>query len=95
MAQIIKTTGEVIVKVINTAKQAQDITLNLQGMTGAPVATTLTLSYNGSMDDENTLDNPTKITPVAGTVQCQTAKKAVVLNDQLPAMSFRLYRIKK
>lgn len=90
-----KTTGEIIVKVVNTNKQAQDITLNLQGMTGAPVATTLTLNHNGSMDDENTLDNPTKITPVAGSVKCEAAKKAVVLNDQLPAMSFRLYRIKK
>ena len=90
-----KATDEVIVKVINTSKQAQDITLNLQGMKGEPVAETLTLSYNGSMDDENTLSNPTKITPKTGSLKCEAAKKAVVLNDQLPAMSFRIYKIKK
>jgi hypothetical protein len=47
------------------------------------------------MDDENTLDNPEKIKPVAGSVQCVADKKQTVLNDQLPAMSFRLYKVKK
>lgn len=90
-----KTTGEILIKVINTSKQAQSITLNLQGIKGNRTAETLTLSHNGSMDDENTLDNPEKIKPVAGSVQCTADKKQTVLNDQLPAMSFRLYKVKK
>ena len=90
-----KTTGEIIIKVINTSKQTQPITLNLQGIKGERTATTLTLSYNGAMDDENTLDQPEKITPKAGSVACTADKKLTVLNDQLPAMSFRLYKIKK
>jgi alpha-L-arabinofuranosidase len=90
-----KTTGEIIIKVINTSKQAQPITLNLQGIKGERTAETLTLSHNGSMDDENTLDQPEKIKPVEGSVQCTSDKKQTVLNDQLPAMSFRLYKIKK
>ena len=89
------TTGEIIIKVVNTSKQTQPITLNLLGIKGERTAQTLTLSHNGSMDDENTLDQPEKITPKAGTVQCTADKKQTVLNDQLPAMTFRLYRIKK
>ena len=89
------TTGEIIIKVVNTSKQTQPITLNLLGIKGERTAQTLTLSHNGSMDDENTLDQPEKITPKAGTVECTADKKQTVLNDQLPAMTFRLYRIKK
>ena len=90
-----KTTDEVIVKIVNTSKQAQSVQLNLQGIKGERTAETLTLSHNGSMDDENTLDQPEKITPKAGSVKAEAGKKAAVLNDEVPAMSFRLYKIKK
>ncbi|MBR3066305.1 MAG: alpha-L-arabinofuranosidase, partial [Prevotella sp.] len=88
------TTGEVLIKVVNTSKQPQAVTINLQGMKGEHTAQTLTLSHNGSMDDENTIAEPEKITPKPGTVQLQADKKQAILNDQLPAMSFRLYRVK-
>ncbi|MCR4809930.1 MAG: carbohydrate binding domain-containing protein [Prevotella sp.] len=88
-------TGEVIVKVANTSRQPQSIQLNLLGVNGTPVAQTLTLSHDGSYDDENTLDQPERITPKAGTISTEAGKKAAVLNDQLPAMSFRVYKIKK
>ena len=88
------TTGEVIIKIANTSKQPQSVQFNLLGMTGERTATTLTLSHNG-MDDENTLDQPTKITPKPGSLTCQADKKNTVLTDQLPAMSFRLYKVKK
>ena len=90
-----KATDEVIVKVINTSKQAQSVQLNLQGVKGERTATTLTLSYSGNPDDENTLDQPEKIVPKTGSVQVEAGKKAAVLSDELPAMSFRLYKIKK
>ena len=91
-----KTTGEVLVKVVNTSKQAQPVTLNLQGIKGDRTAETLTLSYSGPMDDENTLDQPERITPKAGTLQCvAAAKNTLVVSDELPAMSFRLYKVKK
>ena len=89
-----KTDGTVIVKVVNTSKQPQSLALNLVGMKGEHTAETLTLQHNGSMDDENTLDRPTLIKPQPGTVKCEAAKKQVVVNDQLPPMSFRLYKIK-
>ena len=88
-------TGEVIVKVANTSRQPQSIQLNLLGVNGQPAAETQTLSHNGSYDDENTLDQPERITPKAGTVSTTADRKGAVLNDELPAMSFRVYKIKK
>ncbi len=88
-------TGEVVVKVVNTSKQPQTVQLNLLGMKNAGEVKTLTLATNGSLDDENTLDQPEKIIPRPGKTQTVADKKAVVLTDELPAMAFRLYRIKK
>jgi alpha-L-arabinofuranosidase len=89
-----KASGQIIVKVVNTSKQPQAISLNLQGVKGARTAETITLCHN-AMDDENCLDNPEKITPKAGTLQCEAGKKNTVLNDELQPMSFRIYKIKK
>ena len=88
-----KPSGEIIVKVVNTSRTAQDVTLNLVGLKGDHQAQTLTLSHNG-MDDENTLDNPTRITPRPGTCAVTAGKKAATIEDKVPPMSFRLYRIK-
>ena len=89
-----KASGEVIIKMVNTSKEPQPVNLNLLGMKGERTAETLTLSHDG-MDDENTLDQPDLIVPVAGSLQCEAGKKNTVLNDELPAMSFRLYKVKK
>ena len=88
-----KNTGEIIVKVINTSKQTQPVTLNLLGLKGEHTARTITLCHDG-MDDENTLDNPELITPQEGTILCEAGKKNTILNDQLQQMSFRVYKIK-
>ena len=87
-------TGQIIVKVVNTSKQPQAISLNLQGLQGARTAETITLCHDG-MDDENCLDNPEKITPKTGSLECEAGKKNTVLNDELQPMSFRIYKIKK
>ena len=47
------------------------------------------------MDDENSIQRPELITPQQGSVTVEGDKKQAVVNDQLPAMSFRIYRIKK
>jgi len=88
-----KDAQEVIVKVVNTSSQPQGITLSLAGLKNATAATTLTLQCN-NMDAENTLDEPEKITPKAGTATVTPGKKASTLQDELPAKTFRLYRIK-
>ena len=64
------------------------------GIKGGRTAQTITLSHNG-MDDENTLDNPEKITPKQGTLTCDEGKKNTLLLDDIPAKTFRLYKIKK
>jgi len=89
-----KATGEVIIKIINTSKQSQPVSVKLVGMKGTRTAETITLSHNG-MDDENTLDNPEKITPKNGTLSVDAGKDATLLTDDIPAMSFRLYKVKK
>ena len=87
-------TGEVYVKIANTSRASQSVVLNLLGMKGEHTAATLTLHHDGSMDDENTLDRPTLITPQSGTLQCEATKKHTILTDVLPALSFRVYKIK-
>jgi len=89
-----KDANEVIIKVANTSKLPQSISVNLMGMKGVRTVTTKTLHHTG-MDDENTLDNPQLITPKTDILQAEAGKKFTVLNDELPAMSFRVYRMKK
>ncbi len=84
----------VIVKVINTGKTAQNISLNLIGLKGEKTAKTITLNHNG-MDDENSIENHNKIAPVNGSVKCDAGKKNTVLNDVIQPMTFRLYTIEK
>jgi alpha-L-arabinofuranosidase len=86
--------NEVVVKVVNTSKQEQSITLNLKDLSGATTAKTITLSHKG-MDDENSIERPEFITPKQGTVAVEAGKKQSVINDQLAPMSFRIYRIAK
>ncbi|MBQ8158838.1 MAG: carbohydrate binding domain-containing protein [Prevotella sp.] len=92
-----KSTGEVIIKIVNTSKKAQSVTVNLLDMKGERTAETLTLQHNGSMDDENSIKEPNKIKPVSGSLACGVTgkKQQTVLNDELPAISFRLYKVKK
>ena len=87
-------TDEVIIKIANTSKQKQAIAFNLSDIKADGVAKTCTLCHDG-MDDENSINKPELITPQAGSVTYKTDKKQAVLNDELPPMSFRIYRIKK
>ena len=89
-----QSTGEVIVKVVNTSEKAQPVSIQLQGIKDARTAETITLCHDG-MDDENTLDNPEKIVPVSGTCQVDAGKKAALITDDMPARSFRIYKVKK
>ena len=89
-----QSTGEVIVKVVNTSEKAQPVSIQLVGIKGVRTANTITLCHDG-MDDENTLDNPERIIPVNGTCQVDAGKGASLITDNLPARSFRIYKVKK
>ena len=89
-----KNEGTIIVKVVNTSKTPQNVSINLNGLKGELAAETITLTYN-DMDAENTLDTPNRIVPTKGKLTCAAGKKNTVINDQLPAMAFRIYKVKK
>ena len=86
--------GEIIIKIANTSRTPQPVTFNLPGIKEDRTARTLTLSHSG-MDDENSIQRPEFITPKPGTATVKGDKKQATLTDQLPPMSFRIYRFKK
>ena len=63
-------------------------------MKNGGTAQTMTLSHH-DMDDENSIRQPELITPKQGTILVAARKKQAVLTDNLPPMSFRIYRVKK
>ena len=72
----------------------QFVRLNLKDLKSASsTAQTITLSHAG-MDDENSIQHPELITPQQGSITVESDKKQTFINDQLPIMSFRIYRIK-
>ena len=83
-----------IVKVINTSDKSEQISINLDGLKGERTAKTLTLTST-NMDAENTLDNPELITPKDGSLNCKASKKCTVIADELPAKTFRIYKVMK
>jgi alpha-L-arabinofuranosidase len=89
-----KNTGEVIIKIVNTSDAPQPVTLNLQGLKSATTAATITLHCD-AMDAENTLDEPERIIPVQGSIDVTPGKKASTITDDLPAKTFKIYKVKK
>ena len=88
-----KNEGTVIIKIINTSKTDQPVSVILKGLKGEKDVELLTLTST-EMDADNTLDNPEKIVPQKGSMKCEADKKNTVLNDNVPAMTFRLYKVK-
>ena len=62
-------------------------------MKGSHNVETLTLT-SSDMDADNSLENPNRITPHKGSTKA-TGEKVTVLEDNVPAMTFRIYRIQK
>jgi alpha-L-arabinofuranosidase len=88
------TTGEVIIKVVNTSDAQQPVSIQLQGMKGERDVQTITL-HSDNMVGENTLDRPEMIIPVAGSCTADAGKGATLITDDLPAKTFRIYKVKK
>ncbi len=84
-----KDSKTVIVKVVNTSDKAQDVTFNLNGMTGSHSAELITF-HSDAPESENTLDEPTKIVPKTTTVNVNAPSYAT----SIPAKTFALYKIK-
>ncbi len=83
-------TGEVILKVVNTASEAQACQINLRGLKKirGPVSATVLTSENAT--DENTLDEPTKVAP---STQSLTLS-GPIFDHTFPANSLTVLQIK-
>ena len=85
-----KATGDIYVKIVNISKQAQPVKVTLKGLKKASSAKQITLTSDNPIA-ENTLDNPTKVTPQEAPV----AINGNVLETSVPASTFAVYVIKK
>ena len=80
--------GQVVVKVVNYGPAARTLALTVLGGGAQPAAGTLYSLTSASLDDENSLDAPTAIAPVASRVA--TGPASAVL---LPAWSVNVLRL--
>jgi alpha-L-arabinofuranosidase len=91
-AVIDKNTGEYIVKVANTGETEQPLTLDFAGMKkGAALTSCKVITLNAPAPDaENSLENPSLISPVESTLPVDGQK----LTTTIPPLTFRVYILK-
>jgi alpha-L-arabinofuranosidase len=88
-ASRISPAGEVILKVVNAANTAQDAEINLRGAGPiSPRATAIVLTAADPME-ENTLEEPTKVVPVAKTIEDAGSS----FHHRFPAQSVTILRL--
>jgi len=82
--------GEIILKVVNVSSGAQPAEINLQGArkVGRRAKALVLTSEKGT--DENTLDDPTRVSPVTKTLQVSGAS----LRHSFPGNSVTVFRLK-
>jgi alpha-L-arabinofuranosidase len=82
--------GDVIIKAINTTAEPQPATVKLSGLPRVLPDATLTVLTSGSPGDNNSLENPKRVTPVESGISIAGAEFA----HEFPANSFSILRIK-
>jgi alpha-L-arabinofuranosidase len=88
-ASRVNPTGELILKVVNAGNTAQDTQIDLRGAGPiAPRATAVVLTSADPMD-ENTLEAPTKVVPVAQTIEDAGSR----FHHLFPAQSVTILRL--
>ena len=83
-------TGEVILKVVNVSAQPQDTEINLRGDAQIAKTATVVVLTSASPDDENSLDEPTKVAPATQTID----NAGPAFRHVFPAHSVTVLRIK-
>jgi alpha-L-arabinofuranosidase len=81
--------NEVILKVVNVSHEAQETDLRLEGAKVAPTAEAIVLTSE-KPEDENTLDQPTKVKPVTLTLK----NAGAAFRHAFPANSVTVLRLK-
>lgn len=89
-AVVDKTTGEYIVKVINTTEEPKQVQIKFEGLKSIAQVRTITLDCS-DYELENTVDNPTAITPIEGT----TNAEGNTINATIPGKNFVIFKAKK
>lgn len=84
-----KTTGNIYIKIANVNTDNQDVKINLKGLKNASNARCITLTSKNPTD-ENTLDNPEKITPKESTIPLDGNQ----IQTTIPASSFCVIIVK-
>ncbi|MBR0243976.1 MAG: carbohydrate binding domain-containing protein [Bacteroidaceae bacterium] len=90
---------EIIVKVINTTGEAQQLTIQLTGLSKkqlAAIGTSVSVTSLdcSDYDAENQPGRPEVVSPKSSTATLVADKKAASLTAQLPAKTFQVYRVK-
>jgi len=90
VASRVRTSGEIIVKAVNSSAMAQDVEIDLRGVQSVePTASVIELTSANGMD-ENSLAEPTKVAPVSRTIE----KVSRNFHHTLPANSVTVMRLK-
>jgi alpha-L-arabinofuranosidase len=87
-----KNANEVIVKVVNVSGQIQNHELSLAGVKKMEAVAKASIMQNDNLNEVNSFENATKVSPIEKDIAVDVKKKSVSLN--LPAKSFIVYRIK-
>ena len=83
-------TGEIILKVVNAANAPADTAIDLKDAGNLAPTATATVLASASPDDENSLDEPTKVTPKEITIQ----NVAPSFRHTFPANSVTVMRLR-
>lgn len=84
-----KESGDVIVKVVNTAAGATETTIDLKGINGVSGDAEAIVLTSADPTDENTLEEPTKVSPTTETFSVTDAR----FTRSFPGNSFTVLRI--
>jgi len=81
--------GDVILKVVNADAEAHAAQIDLSGLDGKVKSATATVLTSPNEDDENTLDEPTKVVPATCPVSA-----AAAFSHEFPAHSVTVLKVK-
>ena len=84
-----KSTGDAIVKIVNTAAEPTQVDLTLDGANKASVGAKMMVLSSATSKDENSIREPEKVSPKSATVKVAGG----MLQETLPGNSFTVLRI--
>lgn len=83
-------TGDVVLKVVNVAENPQDAEIRLAGIAAAKRKAAVTVLTSANPTDENTLDEPTKVSPKSMTIELS----GTTFRHVFPANSVTVLRVR-